>query len=254
LKRSNAVFEGSIGSFGLVRKTRQKPNLAFQKSCSLAALEEQQPPSSTQKLLSMGAPKQKCIDRLTNENVDTPGRNMVSVSSKSSEMASKILQQLDERASLHKEKLLEVKIAATKDKEPARLSSSKLCGQALRSLEHINSSKFVDIAYNSSLDDLSGKLLHDTRKSSSKKQEKFEGGSPSKLFASSDTTPTIQEDSLNKFIQAIDGRLEFMKIELWNNVVELLNKKDTVLTHSMVGITHPQSKKKSAFRMNVAEV
>ena len=61
------------------------------------------------------------------------------VPSQSCEMAKKILQQLDKLAPSPKEKSSQLKLAAAKEKSPAKLLPSMLRGQGLKSLENVDS-------------------------------------------------------------------------------------------------------------------
>ena len=92
------------------------------------------------------------ILRTLMENGDNsrPGISFAHVPSQSTEMAEKILQQLDKLAPSPKEKSSQLKLAAAKEKEksPAKLSPSMLRGQALKSLESVPSVKNADYAMN----------------------------------------------------------------------------------------------------------
>ena len=84
-----------------------------------------------------------------------PRINFTHVPSQSSEMAEKILQQLDKLAPSLKEKSSELKLAAANEKSPAKLSSSMLRGQALKSLENVDSSKILEsVPDNSMMSDM----------------------------------------------------------------------------------------------------
>ncbi|XP_021901185.1 nuclear pore complex protein NUP1 isoform X2 [Carica papaya] len=141
LKRGSSVLENDIGSVGPIRRIRQKAGLLSPKHLSLAV--SGRPPSvdaigidfnaehnslSTKKLLTAD----HCFAKTSADNAESSIRStsLTPVPSKSSEMAAKILQQLD-------------KLVSSKDKSPSKLSPSMLRGPALRSLENVDSSKFL---------------------------------------------------------------------------------------------------------------
>ncbi|XP_061353698.1 nuclear pore complex protein NUP1 isoform X10 [Gastrolobium bilobum] len=110
LKRRSSVLDNDIRSFGPIRRMRHKCNLLSSKGLTLphsgAPLSiarnrvgidaAQQPSSSMQKPILLGEVKHRHT-KLSAENVDDtmPSTSFPPLSSKSSEMASKILQQLD---------------------------------------------------------------------------------------------------------------------------------------------------------------
>ncbi|XP_030551035.1 nuclear pore complex protein NUP1 isoform X2 [Rhodamnia argentea] len=187
LKRRSSIFENDIGSVGPIRRIRQKPNLLSQRNwslpvCGAGVTQVSDHPSSSGKLLSLGEKSNFTDQSVDNEDSDIPVRSMASTSSKSSVMASKILQQLDKIVSPPKERASDLKVASASEKLPSKLSPSKLCGQALKSLEHIDSSKFLEIVRDSNkLDDSAGSLLRDGREANSQKPDKVEQNGPSNL-------------------------------------------------------------------------
>ena len=105
-----------------------------------------------------------------NRDNNVHGTSFTPVPSKSSEMASKILQQLDV-------------LVSSREKSPAKLSPSMLRGPALRSLENVDSSRFVEIDDTNKLALKHDTLLPDARESVSQKQDKIEEKCPSKPIA-----------------------------------------------------------------------
>ncbi|KAG5239502.1 nuclear pore complex protein [Salix suchowensis] len=126
LKRRSSVLDNDIQSVGPIHRIRQKSNLL--PSCGTYSIRG-----------AVGEPSKD------NRDNNVHGTSFTPVPSKSSEMASKILQQLDV-------------LVSSREKSPAKLSPSMLRGPALRSLENVHSSRFVEI------DDDTNKLAlkHDT--------------------------------------------------------------------------------------------
>ncbi|KAI9118740.1 hypothetical protein K1719_010185 [Acacia pycnantha] len=159
LKRRSSVLDNDIGSLGHMRRIRQKSNLITSRGLSASVSESplsiirsgvcvdpaQQPSSSIMRKPFLLTEAKHSDKKLSSENMnDTiPSTSVPHMSSKSSEMASKILQQLDKLVS-PKEKSSELKLPTDKDNSPAKLSPSMLRGQALRSMETVDSSKFLD--------------------------------------------------------------------------------------------------------------
>ncbi|XP_010552887.1 PREDICTED: nuclear pore complex protein NUP1-like isoform X2 [Tarenaya hassleriana] len=124
LKRRSSVLDNDMGSVGPVRRIRQKSNL-LSRSLALPASGSQHVSPSYQR----GGPN--FIHTSRESAVDIPGSSSNPVPSKSSEMASKILQQLD-------------KLVSTREKTPTKLSPSMLRGPALKSLQHVEAPKFLE--------------------------------------------------------------------------------------------------------------
>ncbi|KAK8509414.1 hypothetical protein V6N13_104692 [Hibiscus sabdariffa] len=124
LKRRNSVLYNDIGSVGPIRRIHQKSNLSLRTS-SL--------PASAGPLYAhiVGIGSAGLDSLAENGDNSTPGTSFTSVPSKSSQVASKILQQLD-------------MLVSPGDKTPTKLSPSILRGQALKSLETVDSSKFLE--------------------------------------------------------------------------------------------------------------
>ena len=144
------------------------------------------------KPISLGEVKHSPM-KLTTENVDDtiPSTSFPPLPSKSSEMASKILQQLDKLAS-PKEKSSAFRIPTMNNKCPTKLSTSMLQGQALRSMEAVDSSKFLDSIQDKELDATHGNFLASSQKLTSQ-IEKVENG-PLKLVGPTDgLVPVVTE-------------------------------------------------------------
>lgn len=177
------MLDNDIGSLSHMRRIRQKSNLITPRGLSASISES--PLSiiksgvhadlayaspTIQKPLLLNQPKHG-DKKLSSETINDalPSTSVPHISSKSSEMASKILQQLDKLVS-PKEKSSEVKLTTDKDNSLARLSPSMLRGQALRSMETVDSSKFLDHMRDSS-DSLHENLAAEAEKLSSPKEK-----------------------------------------------------------------------------------
>jgi hypothetical protein len=82
-------------------------------------------------------------------------------------MASKILQQVDKMVS-PKEKPSVLRLPHVNDNSPSKLSSSMLRGQALRSMETVDSSKLLDNLHDNELNGTLRSLSASTQKLTSK--------------------------------------------------------------------------------------
>jgi hypothetical protein len=140
-----------------------------------------------------------------NEDDTMPSSSFPPLPSKSSEMASKILQQLDKVVS-PKEKLSVLRMPNVNDKSPTKLSSSMLRGQALRSMETVDSSKLLDNVQDNELDGTLRSLSASAQKLTSKRSKMENGQKPVSLnnglipaVTSSDSTvPRNQVMSIGK--------------------------------------------------------
>uniref|UniRef100_A0A5B6ZE27 Putative nuclear pore complex protein NUP1 n=1 Tax=Davidia involucrata TaxID=16924 RepID=A0A5B6ZE27_DAVIN len=188
LKRRSSVLDDDIGSGGPIRRIRQKPNLLSCKNLSLPVsgsplsrhamgIGSDAHISSTQKLLLLDESKYKVSKMIGEVDNSTHATSFALVPSKSTEMATKILQHLEKMTP--KEKSSESKLAAARNKSPAKLTPSMLSGKARRSLEHVDSSKFLQNAQDSrKLEDMRNTSLPDARDSTSQKQDKVEENGP----------------------------------------------------------------------------
>ncbi|WCJ19158.1 hypothetical protein M5689_001458 [Euphorbia peplus] len=167
LKRRSSVFDNDIGSVGPIRRIRQKSNLL--PSSGMLSIRGNDIASDAAKHPSSSQKEALRSETLT-ENVDNRihGSGTSSVPSKSSEMASKILQQM-------------AVIVPSRDKSPSKLSPSMLRGPALRSLDNVQSSKFLEtIQDNNKLDVKHGGSLPHTQKSVFQKEDKVQGNGTAK--------------------------------------------------------------------------
>ncbi|XP_071725192.1 nuclear pore complex protein NUP1-like [Rutidosis leptorrhynchoides] len=156
LKRRNSFLENDIGSAGPMRRIRQKSNLLPAKNlCApdsgFPLPRKIGPSSSVLKPVSLDESKHS-LSRSNIENcVYSSGTSFNRVPSQSSEMATRILEQLD-------------KLVSPKEKSPHKLSSSMLRGPPLKSLENIDSAYAMKNAFNDGKKDgVLSNSLSDTR-------------------------------------------------------------------------------------------
>lgn len=247
LKRRSSVLDNDIGSFGPIRRIRQKSNLLPSKGLTLPLSGSSlsitrsgvgvdaagQPSSSMQKAILLSEVKHSHT-KFSAENVDDtmPTTSFPPLPSKSSEMASKILQQLDKLVS-PKGKSSELRLPTLNDKSPTKLSSSMLRGQALRSVETVDSSKLLDNIRDNELNGTPGNLPVSQKLTS--KADKVENG-PSKLVLPNDgLVPTVTD------AHATVPR---------NQVISIVKSGDSSMTEPF---SNPPQKKR-AFRMSAHEV
>lgn len=212
VKRRSSVMENDIGSFGAIRRIRQKPNLLSSRGLSLpvsgsplsssgTGLGSDAAPSRS-KPLSFGEPVNN-FNKPSTENGDN-SMPYTTVPSKSSEMASKILQQLDKLVS-PKDKSSESKVLALMDKSPSKLSPSMLRGQALKSLEDVDSTKFFgDVQDNKKLDGLLNKIMPEAQEFTSQKKDKVNENGPLKLVSAADKS-TAKMNGIDSRNQKVNG-------------------------------------------------
>ena len=206
LKRISSALDDDIGSVGAIRRVRKKPNLSSQYFGSGNRLNAfQHHISSPQKLLLPDEANYKA-SKTVEENGDDIflNTNSVRFPSKSSEMGTKILQHLEKLTP--KEKSSESKLVGAREKSPTKLTSDMLSGQALRSLEHVGPSKFMQNALDSHNSEDSPKNAHDSQM----KSTVIENGpkllaAPREMLTSSlnaDTTASVKDTVLN--VRSVD--------------------------------------------------
>ncbi|XP_022859630.1 nuclear pore complex protein NUP1-like isoform X2 [Olea europaea var. sylvestris] len=219
LKRRSSIFDDDLGEGGLMRRIRQKPNLLsprIPRSAGGAVIDfDGVRGSSKQKLPLVDEPKHKLsITVRKNENDSIPSTSYAHVPPKSTEVASRILQHLEKLSP--KEKSSDPQLVALWEKTPNKLTPNMLHGQALRSLEHVESSKLLqDVHDDHKLEDWPIVTLHDAHDFSSQTKGRVEPRGPkdfaipldkSTLATNNDTTgslkasvPSVEAfDSVNK--------------------------------------------------------
>lgn len=233
-----------------MRRIRPKPNLLSSRGLNspisssavsihgtrISSGASQNPSSSTKRPLSLGEPKHTLAKALS-ENGDNAVSSTIfsTVPSQSSKAASKIFEHLDKIIS-PKEKSSEPKLLAVSDRSPTKLSPSMLRGQALKSLEDVDSSKFlVNGCYkNSNSWDVSSNLL--IPDATSQKNDKVKENGPSRIVAPCDSSTAVA-----------------------NGVDSTTEKKDVVpkvkaaVSAASNAVAHPPEKKR-AFKMSAHEV
>uniref|UniRef100_A0A1J3F4B2 Nuclear pore complex protein NUP1 n=1 Tax=Noccaea caerulescens TaxID=107243 RepID=A0A1J3F4B2_NOCCA len=203
-KRRSSVLDNDIGSVGPVRRIRQKSNLS---SRSLALPTSGSPLS----VRASGGQNNTHTSKDNAENI--PGSSFNRPPSKSTEMASKILQELD-------------KLVSTKEKSPSKLSPSMLRGQALKSLQNVEEPR--------SLETLPEKKANSPGSSYQKQEKSRESGSREVLTLSEKTGGAADNTSKAGSSQDHDTRGKGAYMPLTSSLEE-----------------HPP--KKRAFRMTADE-
>ncbi|KAM5550631.1 hypothetical protein ABKV19_027131 [Rosa sericea] len=237
LKRRFSVLDNDIGSIGPIRRIRPKPNLLSSRGLSSPISTEafQNPSSSTRRPLLLGQPKHT-LAKASSENGDNavPSTSFSTVPSQSSKAASKIFEHLDKITS-PKEKSSEPKILTVRDRSPTKLSPSMLRGQALKSLEDVDSSKFLENARYSNgnnLDVSSNQRIPDV---TSQKHDKVKENGPSRIAAPCDSSTTVANE--------VESRTEKKDVVI---------KVKAAVSAASNTVAHP-SEKKRAFKMSAHE-
>ncbi|GMI84652.1 hypothetical protein HRI_002134500 [Hibiscus trionum] len=168
LKRLSSVLDNDIGSIGHpIRRIRQKSNLLSSKHSIL-------PASANPISMHVAGSSSSSVNvQAGNGENSTPGTSFTPVPSKSSEVASKILEELD-------------KLVSPAGKSRSKLSPSMLDGQSLKIRDNVDSSKFLENMHSS--DKLSGShtALPDVQDSMSYNRDKAKGKGSTVLVALSD--------------------------------------------------------------------
>lgn len=141
------MLDDDSGSVGAIRRIRQKPNLLYNTSplsvrgtdLGHSAGQHLVYPSDKPLLLD-DANNKVSKNREESEDDSVAGFKYPLVHSQSRQMASKILQQLEK---ITPQKSSDSKQITARDKSPIKLTSNMLRGQALRSLENADSTKFL---------------------------------------------------------------------------------------------------------------
>lgn len=238
LKRRSSVLESDIGSVGPIRRIRQKPNLLPSKRLGTADGGVPISASGTgvhSDVHLFGESNHK-FSKMLIENGDNsvPGMSFAHVPSQSSEMAEKILQQLDKLTPPRKEKSSVLKLSTAREKSPAKLTPTMLHGQALKSLENLDSSKILEnVQDNNKISDVLTACVPDAQDSTFQKPDKVENG-PTKVF---DGTVSIVKNVETAFSS--------------NDMVPSVKTADNSMKYSSI---HPPPQKKQAFQMSAHEV
>lgn len=238
-----------MGSVGPIRRTRQKSNLLYPKGLSslpssytsipvsgIGSRTAQHVQSTKVHPFSSSGGKQlyssetkRNMSKMSAEfeNDMTPSSSFSQIPLRSSEMASKILEQL-EKLTPPKEKSSELKLLSMRNNSPMKLSPSMLHGPALRSLEDVDSSKYLE-----NVEEIRSNDAKDAKDLSSQKNDKVEESSSLKFKVPND-----------KSISTGDG--------VGSSSVPT---KDVVSSSGLqVSFLSPSSRTKCAFQMSAHEV
>jgi hypothetical protein len=137
LKRVSSAFEDD----GAIRRVRQKPNLSSQGRFGngVAYLENHASSSSLQKPLSPNEANDNNTTKSVEEN-----RDVIHYPPKSSATGKQILQHLETKTPKQKSSEFGLVMGGSEKSAP-KLTSNMLSGQALKSLEHVDSAKFKSL-------------------------------------------------------------------------------------------------------------
>ena len=194
LKRGSSTLDGDFESFGPIRRIRQKSNLIspskeVRSLLSGSSLSSPLTPlfkdfskgsMSEQKPLMLGERKHDSTSWHAVENGLSTGTILPS---QSSETAQKLFQQLDKLLPSPQEKSSELKSIA-RDESPSKLTLDMLHGSALRSMEDINSSKFLSMQGSGKLDTASASHPPNITNTHSQKLDVVEQNGPLKSVGS----------------------------------------------------------------------
>ncbi|KAL2557922.1 Nuclear pore complex protein [Forsythia ovata] len=216
LKRRSSILDDDLGAGSPMRRIRQKPNLLSPRI-----------PHSTggggigfdgvrgpwkQKLPLVDEPKHKVLITVRkNEDDSIPSTSYTRVPSKSTEVASRILQHLEMISP--KEKSSEPKLVAMREKTPAKLTPNMLHGQALRSMEDVESSKLLQDVHDAhKLDDWPIVTLPDAHEFTSQIKGRVEPTGPKDFVIPPDmSTPAVNNDTTGSLkasgasVEAVDS-------------------------------------------------
>ncbi|MBA0630031.1 hypothetical protein Godav_002166 [Gossypium davidsonii] len=176
LSRSS-VLDNDIGSVGPIRRIRQKSSLLSSRNLTL-------PASAAPLSAHVVGTSSAGLDTLTETGVNSsPGTSFTTVPSKSSQMASKIFQQLEMLVS------------------PGEKSPSMLRGQARKSLANVDSSKFLENVHNSSKVSGSRIVLTDFQDSVSNKHDKVKKNVSTLVSLSDKQVPAVNGVDSNSLMK-----------------------------------------------------
>ncbi|XP_020577072.1 nuclear pore complex protein NUP1-like [Phalaenopsis equestris] len=219
LKRVSSILDSEYGSFGPIRRVRQKSALvsaanarltpsSSSRSFPLLQLdkEELKEPYSSRQPCSPNELKYVSSGLQINENRDSKifSPNVPPVPGHSTETSRKILEQLDKFTP--PEKKSNIKPMAM-DESPSKLTTDMLNGRALRSMENVDTSQFTGIDVIDTSDIRNAKDPKNVRGSQSEKLGKVQETSSSNLDVlgvkfSMDAKPSIRSADITNVIPA----------------------------------------------------
>nr|XP_009393015.1 PREDICTED: nuclear pore complex protein NUP1-like [Musa acuminata subsp. malaccensis] len=241
-KRGRSLLEDDIGSSGPTRRTHQKSNLMSPLASPYLSRGNSLPSSSTrvdqgsvtlnQKLLHLNEQENDHSEFQTVENSGVPS---VPLPPQSSEMARKILQQPDKLVTSPKGQSSNLKIDM--EESPFLLTHNMLHGQALKSMEEIDMSKFLNVQKNGSLKSPSDSHQKSFGNTISQKQDKSE-----------------ENGSTKSAVKGVRFASTNSVLEKPNNVSGREAKPSTTTAHFVVsGAATTTSQKKPSFQMSAPE-
>lgn len=212
LKRGRSILDSESGSFGPIRRIRQKSglisaaNARFGSSSSSRGFPLLQLEKEVLKDPSSSQPQYARSGLQIDENRDTKifSSNVPPVPVQSVETSRKIMEQLDKFTP--REKKYNMKLI-TRDESPTKLTTDMLNGQALRSMENVDTSQFVNMDVIGTSDFRNSEFLQKNKGSQSEKFGKAQEKSPSNVdvlgFSSAmDARPSTSSADITKAIPA----------------------------------------------------
>ncbi|MBA0750307.1 hypothetical protein Gogos_001723 [Gossypium gossypioides] len=181
LSRSS-VLDNDIGSVGPIRRIRQKSSLVSSRNLTL-------PASAAPLSAHVVGTSSAGLDTLAETGGNSsPGTSFTTVPSKSSQMASKIFQQLE-------------MLVSPGEKSPSMLSPSMLHGQAHKSLANVDSSKFLENVHDSSKVSGSRIVLTDFQDTVSNKHDKVKKNDSTLVSLSDKQVPAVNGVDSNSLMK-----------------------------------------------------
>ncbi|MBA0571626.1 hypothetical protein Golob_002009, partial [Gossypium lobatum] len=181
LSRSS-VLDNDIGSVGPIRRIHQKSSLLSSRNLTL-------PASAAPLSAHVVGTSSAGLDTLAETGGNSsPGTSFTTVPSKSSQMASKIFQQLE-------------MLVSPGEKSPSMLSPSMLRGQARKSLANVDSSKFLENVHDSSKVSGSRIVLTDFQDSVSNKHDKVKKNVSTLVSLSDKQVPAVNGVDSNSLMK-----------------------------------------------------
>ncbi|EYU33149.1 hypothetical protein MIMGU_mgv11b018517mg, partial [Erythranthe guttata] len=189
LKRRSSVLDDDVGSVSSIRRIRQKSNAIAPRIPHTSDSKQKQP------LIS----EQKHVGKTVVENADQgfPSTSYDPVPSSSSEVASRILRHLEKLTP--KQKSSDYKFVDVREKSTFKLTQNMLCGQALRSMEDLSSSKLLLDLQDDNKPASSSKATLPVASGSTSQQGKVEENSPQKSYTpmNNDSAVTVKASGFN---------------------------------------------------------
>ncbi|KAF6150191.1 hypothetical protein GIB67_023146 [Kingdonia uniflora] len=259
LKRRSSILYSDIGSVGPIRRIRQKASMMSTPSTNMELRTNGSPLSiptvepgsrfaqgstssmQTQFLVDGSRHDISYMKRAEHDDNSSTNTNSAYVPSQSSNMAKKILQQLDKLAPSPKEKSSELKLTLAREKSPSELTLNMLHGQALKSVRNVDSSKLLqDVRRTGASDGLDRSLFPKTLDVIFGKEDKCETNGPMKtasipksypkIDALESTTSIKGSTSISHFVPVSEKKKRAFQMSAHEDFLELDDDSELVAT------------------------